>query len=1141
MKITDQGLALSPSDLVNHLGCNHLTQLNLAVAEGILEKPKYLDPNAAVLQERGIEFETAYLNSLRDLGLHITEPGEDNAEKGYERTLKDMRKGVDYIYQAILELDHWGGIADFLKRIDKPSALGNWSYEIIDTKLARETKAGALLQLCLYAQAIERIQGDLPEQMFIVTPDVEGFKKHPYRTLDFIAYHRLMQKRLQDQLTLKPELYPEPVDHCDICRWWKVCDKRRRDDDHLSLIAGISRSQRSEVESWGIDTMEALANLTLPLEHKPSRGMKVSYEKIREQARVQFESRKRGELLYEVLEQQPPFFDEAGKQIVTTGLYRLPEPTIGDIFLDFEGDPFVGTSGLEYLTGWVEIESGKPEYHHVWSFDAAEEKITLETFIDRVFQRLDQFPDLHIYHFGHYEPSALKRLVSRYATREREMDWLMRGKRFIDLHAIIRQTIRAGVEHYSLKNLEPLFSFSRKTELHDAARAKRNVEHALELNRLIDVDSDDHKITLHYNREDCISAYHLRNWLEDLRTDLIKNGVEIQRSEVIKGDESEKQEVRNEEIALLFEQLTADVPADVEARTEEQQARWILANLLEYHWRETKVKLWEKFRLEELPEDEMIDDKGALGGLEFKERLESELRHVVDVYHFPPQESELRNGDNVTNKQKTFKGSIVNIYADIGVVTLRKSIALKDEHPISIYSTDFINKDVLHQAIKRVAQWVAKNGIDGPGDYRALRDLLLCREPRPAYSIVSASTDQNNLASYWSGQLEESILPIQGPPGAGKTHTGVNIILDLVLQGKKVGVTALGHKVIENLLGGLIKEAEKRQISMHIGYKGKEKKADPNSPIRVYTDNKKPLEDLQHGQINILGGTPYMWSRSEYHNAVDVLIVDEAGQLSLADTIAAGQAAKSLVMLGDPQQLKQPQQGSHPEGTGVSALEHILNNHQTIPKEKGLFLDQTWRMHPSVCGYISELFYESKLHSYPGLETQLINGGSPFKGAGLWYVPVEHSGNQNSSKQEAIQVRDIVRELIKGDTTWTDIDNKTEPITLKDILIIAPYNAQVAAIKAELPDARVGTVDKFQGQEAPVVIYSMASSSPEDAPRGMDFLYNPNRLNVAISRARSAAIIVASPGLFSPDCRTPDQMNMANAFCRFLEFALIVK
>ncbi len=316
-------------------------------------------------------------------------------------------------------------------------------------------------------------------------------------------------------------------------------------------------------------------------------------------------------------------------------------------------------------------------------------------------------------------------------------------------------------------------------------------------------------------------------------------------------------------------------------------------------------------------------------------------------------------------------------------------------------------------------------------------------------------------------------------------------------------------------------------------------KGDPEDTYREIlelTDNAVLLECVAVGQAQVAAGTAWVWARPDFRDAVDVLFVDEAGQMSLANVIAVAQAAQSIVLLGDPQQLEQPQQGSHPEGTEVSALEHLLQGRQTIADDRGLFLDETWRLHPDICLFTSELFCEGRLESRPGFENQALRGPTPLAGAGLWFLPVEHEGNQNSSPEEVEAVGRPVESLTDG-VLWVDAQGEESALDAQQVLIVCPYNAQVADVTTRLPGHRVGTVDRFQGQEAPVVVFSLATSSPELAPRGMEFLYSLNRLNVATSRARATCILVASPRLFEVDCRTPRQMQLANAFCRFLEMA----
>jgi uncharacterized protein len=363
------------------------------------------------------------------------------------------------------------------------------------------------------------------------------------------------------------------------------------------------------------------------------------------------------------------------------------------------------------------------------------------------------------------------------------------------------------------------------------------------------------------------------------------------------------------------------------------------------------------------------------------------------------------------------------------------------------------------------------------------------------------------------------------------------MIVELVKQGRRVGITAVSHKVISNLLDEVCRTAAQNGIPL----KAVQKASDGNHcqhPAVIPEDNQGVRNALTNGTAQVGAGSAWLWAREDMANTVDVLFVDEAGQMSLANVLALSQAATSIVLLGDPQQLDQPQRGLHPLGAEVSALGHLLNGRATIAADQGVFLTETRRLHPDVCAFTSELFYEGRLVSRPENAKQRLNARGLLDGTGLRFAPVEHSGNQNESPEEVERVAASVDGLLRSGATWTNKKGETRAVTLADILIVAPYNAQVLALLERLPaGSRVGTVDKFQGQEAPVVLYSMATSTPEDAPRGMEFLYSLNRLNVAVSRAQCTAVIVASPALFQVQCKTPRQIELANAFCRYLEMA----
>jgi AAA domain len=402
-----------------------------------------------------------------------------------------------------------------------------------------------------------------------------------------------------------------------------------------------------------------------------------------------------------------------------------------------------------------------------------------------------------------------------------------------------------------------------------------------------------------------------------------------------------------------------------------------------------------------------------------------------------------------------------------------------------------------------------------------------------------ASETPENTAVRIAMALGDSVLAIQGPPGSGKTHIGARMICELVKSGKKVGVTALSHKVIRNLLDKVVEAAHEKEVRnarcLHRDNDGQ-----PSDGVSVAKkSNDEALDALSGGKFNVVGGTSYLWSPAAAYGAVDVLFIDEAGQMSLADVLSVSQAAKKLVLLGDPQQLEQPLKGSHPDGAEKSALEHLLNGQKTISPDMGFLLPETWRLHPDICEFTSSVFYEDKLNPHPITASRVLDGHPWLKGAGLWFVPVKHDGNRNSCVEEVEVVARIVESLLQPEVRWFRSKGRTRKLKDEDILIVAPYNAQVADLSVRLPKLRIGTVDKFQGQQAPVVIYSLTTSSPADAPRGMEFLYSLNRLNVATSRAESNVILVGSPRLLEPECRTPREMQLANALCRFVEMARV--
>jgi uncharacterized protein len=1154
MKFVSDQLVLSATDLSNFLSCRRKTSLDLSVARGGRERPDLTDPLLEILQQRGAEHEARFVAAERASGFDVVDvsqiPGVERPtrEARVAATLHAMHSGTARIVQAALVSGNgqWFGYADVLRRVEKPGLLGPdgtesaWSYEAIDTKLSQETRAATMLQLSLYSALLGEVQGVTPDCFYVVTP----LREERYRVSDFDAYFRLMKRGLAafiDACSTDTGLpYPEPVAHCDVCDWRLECTRQLRQDDHLSFVANCSRAQRTELATHKITTLAALGHDGLPAPFKPSRGSTGPYERLQHQARLQLERRNTGQLKYECL----PF--ELG-----FGLGALPEPRPGDLFLDLEGDPFgrpgagpaPGEGQREYLFGLGRMTANEFVYTARWAFTDGEERQAFRDTMADITAALEQDPDLHIYHFGHYEPTAFKRLMGRYATCEDEVDRLLRGHRFVDLYNAIRRGIRAGVERYSIKDLEPLFGFKRDVDLRDAGNNRRLVELALERGDTSSIGAHVRAAVEGYNRDDVRSAAELRAWLESVRESAIKDGADIQRPAATDAAPSDKVDERAQRVEALRARLLEVVPVDAADRTPGQQARHILAYLLDFHRREDKAEWWEYFRLCELPEADLIDEPKAVAGLEYDLDVEKVKKSVVQRYRFPEQEIELRAGDALKGQDGKKFAEAVRVDRQARTIDMLVGPSKVHERPTALFAHDHVNAKVIEDALFQLGEQVA-----GAGGVEALpagpaRSLLLQMKPQlRSGEFAAPAEDVTGFARAIVTDLDNTALAIQGPPGAGKTFTGARMIEACVGKGWRVGVTAGSHKVIRNLLKGVAGP------DARVGHKCDADEIDDGAAaIANFSGNEDALTALQDGTVNVLGGTAWLWARPQFAGAVDVLFVDEAGQVSLANVLGVCRAAKSIVLLGDPQQLDQPSKGSHPDGVGASALQHVLGSAATMPADRGLFLPVTWRLAPAICSFTSESFYAGQLTPKQGLEHQSLFGTGLFDGAGLWLIEIDHDGNRNASDEEAEAIADLIERLLSQGSTWIDENQVARQIAPGDIRVITPFNAQVARIREVLErrmqngdEIPVGTVDKFQGQEAPVSIYSMATSHPDDAPKGMEFLYSLNRLNVATSRARCAAIVVASPLLFEPDCQTPRRMRLANALARFRELAATI-
>jgi predicted RecB family nuclease len=1110
--VAGDNIIYSASDLASAARCEYALlrdfDAKLGRGPGIDVEDELLKRTAAL----GDEHEQRRLDHLRDEFDEVAVIGRplpftvENITAAAAQTRRAIDRGAAVIYQATMFDGRFVGFADFLVRDGD-------RYQVSDTKLARSAKVTALLQIAAYADTLSRAGIPISPEAELILGNGNPVR---YRIDELIPVYSEQRARLQ---RLLDEHYAEGTavrwedERVHACFRCPACEEQVRATDDLLLVAGMRITQRAKLLDAGITTLAELADHTGPIAGLAARTL----DKLVAQAKLQVRQRDTGTPQYEVADPQP--------------LALLPDPDDGDLFFDFEGDPLWtadGTDwGLEYLFGV--LEGGRSAaFHPLWAHDRRDERKALIDFLALVAKRRKRFPNMHIYHYASYEKTALLRLAGRHGVGEDEVDELLRSGTLVDLYPIVRKSIRVGSESVGLKALEPLYMGSELragdvttaadsiTEYARFSQLRSNGESAEAANVLKEIEG--------YNLYDCRSTRFLRDWL--LMRAFESGITPIGAQPVSDGETIED----HDPLASALQAFTGD--AEAGARTPEQTAVALLAAARGYHRREDKPFWWAHFDRLNYPTDEWADDTDVFmvsdatiavdwdkppraQKLQRRVQLCGELargalnRDVFALYE-PPAPPGLTD-----NPDRRAAGRAVVVEADdwtapTEVIVLER--VPKDGNtfrqlPFAITPGQPISTTPLREAIEATASHIAAGLPQLPPS--ALLDILLRRPPRTRSGAALPRTDEviDDITTALL-DLDSSYVAVHGPPGTGKTHNGARVIARLVAEhGWRIGVVAQSHAVVENVL----------DCAIDAGI----------DPLRV-AKKKSERENVRWQQIGeqeyagfitgtpgcVIGGTAWDFANPARvpPGSLDLLVIDEAGQFCLANTVAVASAAANLLLLGDPQQLPQVSQGTHPEPVDGSALGWLVENQRTLPAERGYFLDRTHRMHPAVCAPVSALAYEGRLRSRDDITAARHLDGYP---PGVQVLQVRHEGNSTESPEEAEAIAAQI-ELLIG-SSWTD-EHGVRPLTAADVLVLAPYNAQVVLLRQQLAaagfgDARVGTVDKFQGAQAPVVLISMTASSVEDIPRGIPFLLNRNRLNVAISRAQYAAVIVRAEAL----------------------------
>ena len=1038
---------------------------------------------------------------------------DESFEDWVARSGNPFAENWDVVYQMPFVHNGIRGIADFVVRVEDPIT-GSVSYEPVDAKLARaDAKPGHVLQLCFYADAIESLTGVRPDYMhvWLGSGHVERL-----RIDDFSPYWRRLRAQLTAALAAGPltDTTAEPCPHCEFCEFQPSCEQQWRDADALYYVAGIRTIDIDPLVEADVRTLADLALQTSPID-----GLKEQrLQRIVQQAALQVQARLRDE--------PPPFrlVPAGGDPEWGRGFEKLPKPDDGDVFIDFEGHPFWRPdAGLFFLFGLLERADNEWQYRTWWAHSQDDEAAAVAAFVEYLDERRERFPDMHAYHYNHTERSSLVSLSQRYGVAEGTLNVLVETGFFIDLLLVARNSVQVGTESYGLKALERLTDFRRSHEIDKGAGAVLQYEAFMASG-----DNDELTAIAVYNEDDVRATLALREWLIEQRPD----GIDWRTAWI---EYEDKHPEYNEQIVQLQQ---------FEPGSDEH----FLGDVMGYWRRERSAYITPKVATLQRDSMRLFDDREAITGLEcigLIERTRANGNPIIPLMRFSYPAQDVsgfspKGGSALflDPEDKKTCAEIVELNHDTREIDLKwkPELAEAGAIPSSVVLDDFVYAKPKPEALSTFAGDVLNGTTANPVT------LALLRRDVPVFAAAGGPrtgrfTDNLDDMMQWVTNLDSGCVGVQGPPGTGKTYSAGHLIHALVLSGKRVGISANTHVAIDNVLKEVFKTfaAFGDTESLRTVRKIQSGAARPFAPLVTYATTTKPCG---RANFNLVAGTTWLFASEAMREApVDVLLIDEAGQLSLADALAASTSARSLVLLGDPLQLPQVALATHPHNSGRSVLEHILGEAVTMPDDRGVFLSETRRMHDDVCVFISDQIYEGKLTPHSDCKRQ-----ATVAGTGLRWLRAEHHSCSTYSVEEADLIAGEISRLVG--TPWTNFDGVENVLTTDDFMVVAPFNDQVRTISGRLDSSEitrgvlVGTVDKFQGREASVVFYSMTTSSGDDLTRGADFLFSRNRLNVAVSRARCLAYLVCTEALLDTRARHVEDMRLIATLNAFVERAI---
>lgn len=1176
MYVVDGTVVTSASDLKKASECEFafLRELDVKLGRDTLFEP-IADPMLERAGRLGDEHEHRVLEAYRErFGAGVVEierpdlRDADQVAAAVAATREAFQTGAPLVFQATFVDDGFVGFADFIVR--QPDG----RYLVQDSKLARRARVTALLQLAAYAAQLDRLGIPRADTVELLLGDGTTSS---HRLDDIEPVYRLRRARLEQIVAERvaddgPVAWGDPRYTLDgRC---PTCDLEVQAHRDVLLVAGLRTTQRTALFDAGVDTIDGLAASEGPVPGI----LDATIENLRIQARLQLEA-EAAERTEDAAGTRSPDDPPLPPPVVVrdaASLAAIPEPDAGDLFFDFEGDPLYTEGaandwGLDYLFGMVDTQE---RFTPLWAHSFAEERVALEQFLALVAARRAAHPNMHIYHYASYERTHLLTIAARHGVGEAAVDQLLADGVLVDLYPIVKRAVRVGSRSYSIKKLEPLYMGTelREAEVKSGGDSILEYVRARELLATGELDpatglagaaAAQHVLDdlADYNRYDCVSTLRLRDWLLAIAR---AHGVEpVPESLLVEAAKAAGKVYEASPLAVELQRLAG--PPDDPERDADHTALALAAAAIDYHDREAKSFWWGHFFRVEQPIEAWEDHRDVLvvdpALSAMTQRWYREDQHRTDrrelllrgrvapgsrfgvgaelfvLYDSPapfPRQG-LRPGSRTPNSVRVLE------VLDDGLLVEERSVAGSTwaELPMAVVPGTPPPAGRQKDAILEWAQELSSAYPFAWPENPAI-DVLRRTAPRTRSDAGLAPLADHDyvpavIASLLA--LDDSYLAVQGPPGTGKTYVASHTIADLVTRHRwRIGVVAQSHAVVENVLDSVVRAGLAPDL---VAKAPKDAREPGDHAYTIITKDGVAEYTAAHAASGfVVGGTAWDFANADRvpRRSLDLLVIDEAGQFSLAATIASSVAARNLLLLGDPQQLPQVSQGNHPEPVDESALGWVADGHDVLPPEFGYFLAESRRMHPAVAEPVSHLSYDGELHSHPVATLRSLEGIEP----GLVPVPVLHAGNATASPEEAAVVVELVGELLgRAWVDATDAATIARPLGQRDLIVVTPYNAQLSLVRAALdeagyPDVPVGTVDKFQGQEAAVAIVTLAASSAAAAPRGIEFLLLQNRLNVAISRAKWAAYLVYSPGLVDTLPRTPEGVAQLSAFVRLV-------